>query len=132
MVLSVVAMGAIAQKGKPLTFATSDTIQGAETIYLVSPKFTGDDVIMIQALCTETGGTADGTLTLDVSVDGTSYVPFTDATGIMKGYPNDSLTITDGAVTSWIVQVNAGYKYRIKGAGTTGDSTLISATYIRK
>jgi len=128
----IVAIAANAQKGKVLTFAAVDTINGNETIYFTSPKFTGNDVVLVQALCTEVGGTSDGTLTLEGSVDGTSFVPLTNETGVIKGYPNDSLTITDGAVTQWLVNTNAWYKLRIKAAGTASDSTLITSKYIRK
>lgn len=130
--LVLFALVSVAQKGKPLTFATADTLNGNETVYFTSSVFTGADDVLIQALCTQVGGTSDGTLTLQGSVDGTSWVALTDETGRFKGYPNDSLTITNGAVTEWLITDNPWYKLRIKGAGTANDSTLITTKYIRK
>jgi hypothetical protein len=132
MALVVVAMAAIAQKGVVTTFATTDTINGNETVYFTGPQFTGGDILTIQAACDNIGGTSDGTLSLEASVDGTDWVAFTAATNIMTGMPNDSLTIVDAANVTWIIEVNGYYKYRIKGVGTASDSTLITTKYIRK
>ena len=134
IILSFALIGFVsfAQKGRPVTFATADTLNGNETVYFTSPVFTGYETILVQALCTQVGGTSDGTLTLQGSVDGTSWVALTDETGRLKGYPNDSLTITNGAVTQWLITDNPFFKLRIKGAGTASDSTLITTKYIRK
>ena len=121
---AVISFTAGAQK---LVTLTADTVQGNETIYIASDEISDSwDHVTIQVLCTETGGTADGTVTLQGSVDGTNYVPLTDYSGIVKGYPNDSLTIADGAVTSWVINGVPYNYYRLKIAGTASDSTLIS------
>ncbi len=87
--------------------------------------------ITFQALCTELGGTSDGTLRLEGSVDGTSYLTIEEGL-INYALPNDTLTITDGAVWQFSV-VNAPFKkYRVIGTGTASDTTLITLTYILK
>jgi len=95
------------------------------------------DGLVIQAACDNIGGTSDGALTLEGSVDGTDWVTIKDEQGLVKGYSTmalatDSLTITDGANVSWVISQNLFYKYRIKGVGTASDSTLITTKYIRK
>ena len=120
-----------AQKGSPVAI-TPDTVQGAETIYLETEVFTQNWNLTIQALCTEIGGTSDGTIRLEQSVDGTSWEDFIDEVGLLKSYPSDTLTITDGAVGVWIIQRTLGYKYRLAIAGTASDTTLITPKYIRK
>ena len=121
-----------AQTGRVYSI-TIDTVQGAETIYLTSNVITGGySTLTIQALCTQVGGTTDGTMTLQGSVDGTSYTPLTDESGLVKGYPNDSLTMTNGAVQSWVIQGTPYNYYRIKVAGTASDTTLITPKYVYK
>lgn len=131
MVFAVVAMAASAQKGRPIILE-ADTLTDAETKYIVTPQFTGDDVLSVQVLFTQLTGTAGGTATFEGSVDGVSYVPITDAVGVLKGYPNDTLTITDGAVTTWVLEKNNFYKYRVKLEGTGTQSTKVETAYIRK
>lgn len=129
-VLSVIAINA--QVGRTYS-VTVDTVKSNETIYLATSTISGSyNTLTIQALCTQVGGTTDGTLTWMASVDGTSYTPLTDETGLVKGYPNDSLTMTNGAVTSIVVQ-NVPYKYyRAKVAGTASDTTQITIKYVYK
>lgn len=129
--LAVVAIAVSAQKGRVITLDV-DTITDAGTTSVVLPQFTGDDMVTIQSVYTELTGTAAGTATLEGSVNGTDYVPITDFVGILKGYPNDSLTITDGSTTSWVVQGNAFYKYRVKNVGTGTQSTEVDVSFIRK
>jgi hypothetical protein len=136
--LSIVLMSVAAMAQKNTVKAiTPDTLQGAETVYFYTETFSFNwDVVSIQAACDNVGGTSDGTLSLEISVDGTDYVPFTDEANIMKGYAttgeNDSLTITDGANITWLIYNAPGYKYRIKGEGTANDTTKITPKYIFK
>lgn len=131
-IVSSVAINA--QVGRIYTVAV-DTINGNETVNFTLGQITGGyETLTIQALCTQVGGTSDGTLILQASVDGTSYITIQDDTysTLLKSYPNDTLTITNGAVGTWIVK-NVPYNfYRLRGAGTTGDSTLITAKYVYK
>lgn len=130
LVLSVFV--ANAQTGRTYSIAV-DTIKGAETVNFDLNQITGSyNYLSIQALCTNIGGTSDGTLVLDVSVDGTSYETITTTSGVMNGYPNDTLTILDAAVANWLVEGVPFKYYRIKGAGTSGDTTAITVKYVYK
>lgn len=132
ILMVVFSLSLYAQKNTVIS-VTADTVQGAETIYLSTETFSFDwESLSIQALCSNIGGTTDGTMTLEGSVDGTSYVALTDESGLVKGFPNDSLTMTDAAVQVWIIQGTPLYKYRIKVAGTSADTTLITPKYIYK
>ena len=117
----------ISVNAQKLVTLTADTVQGAETIYISTSSISDAwDYVTIQALCTQVGGTTDGTMTLMGSVDGTSYVPLVDESGLIKGYPNDSLTMTNGAVQTWIIKGNPFNYYKAKIAGTSADTTLVS------
>lgn len=121
---------------------TADTLNGAETVNfgtIVSSTKAKD--ITIQALCTQVGGTSDGTLTVYGSVDGTSY-SFVNGVGAdvitaspkasITGADLNQITITNGLVASWVIR-NAPYKYyRVTGVGTANDSTLVTVKYLFK
>lgn len=124
MIFSVLV--ANAQIKKRVSSVSSDTLNGAETVYFPFTS-TGDTKFTVQAICTEIGGTADGTLTLEGSIDNSNWQPLTDVEKtVLTAYPNDSLTITDAAFVLWHVRDNAWKYYRIKGVGTASDSTLIT------
>lgn len=126
MFLVVSALAVLAQKGRPVVF-TGDTVQGNETIYItVYDDISSNTPLSITVLCSELGGETDGTMTLEGSVDGTNYVALTDVTGVLKGFPSDSLTMTDGAVQVWTIEKNFFDSYRVKVAGTASDTTLLS------
>lgn len=130
--LSVISFSVFSQRGTVKSI-TVDTVKSNETIYLQTETFGSSwNYLTIQALCTQVGGTTDGTMTLQGSVDGTSWVPLTDQSELVKGYPDDSLTMTNGAVQSWILEGSPFYKYRIKVDGTDSDTTEITAKYIFK
>jgi len=133
VLLSIVAM---AQKNTVISI-TADTLNGAETVYFSTETFSFNwDVLTIQAACDNIGGTSDGELSLEGSVDGTDYVPLGNVANIIQGYATtgheDSLTITDAANITWIIKDVPYYKFRIKGVGTASDSTLVTAKYIFK
>lgn len=113
--------------------ASSDTLQGNETVNLgVTRSSTSSGILTLQALCTELGGTSDGTLLLQGSVDGTSYVTIIETAGVFTFFPNDTLTITDGAVMTATIKDSPFNYYRWKGAGTASDTTLITPVYTHK
>lgn len=120
-----------AQKGEPVVI-TAANVEGNETVYFEVDAFTKNYTLVIQALCTEVAGTSDGTITLQSSTDGVSWSGVVDEVGKVKGYPSDSLTITDGAIGKWVLHETPDYKYRLKVEGTASDTTLISPCYIRK
>jgi hypothetical protein len=107
--------------------APIDTLQGNETVNFSNLL----NATAIQAVCTELGGTSDGTLRLQASLDGTNFNFVTETAGVYEFYPNDTLTITDGAV--WLVNLeNSPFPYhRIVGAGTASDTTEVTITYRR-
>lgn len=130
LVFAVAAMAANAQIGAvksvaidTLTAATTDT----SAVVAVSGAY---NAITFQALCTQLGGTSDGSLRLEGSVDGLSYLTLTD--GVGYAYPNDTLTVTNGAI--WHFKVtDAPFKYyRVIGLGTASDTTLITLKYVLK
>ena len=109
----------------------ADTINGAETVNWDTPIITGSyEYVTIQAHCTELGGTSDGTLILQGSIDGENYQTLTDATGIVKGFANDTLTITDGATQVWTITDHPMNYYRVQGAGTANDTTYVEVKYL--
>ena len=135
VVFAVAAMAATAQKGVVVELDV-DTLNGAETVYFETPIFTGSDAFTLQAACDNIGGTSEGTLSLEASVDGSDWVPLAEQDGLIHGFAttgeNDSLTITDNANISWIIQKNSFLQYRVKGTGAASDSTLITVKYVRK
>jgi hypothetical protein len=121
-----------AQNGKVQSI-TPDTLTAVETEYFViGPVGTSWDNLTIQALHTQLGGTSDGTGVLQASVDGVSYLTIQDQAGILKGYPNDSVTITNGAVYQWVVSDVPFNYFRYASTGTANDTTLVTVKYIFK
>ena len=134
VIASLMAVGMFAQVGVVNTIA-ADTLIGSETLYF----YTGElpyqwNIATIQVVTAKVGGTPDGILTLEGSVDGTSYVPLKDVSGLVSGFPDDSLDIPDAgvAVQTWVVERANFKKFRVKSVGTSGDSTLLSPVYSYK
>lgn len=131
--LAVMMLGiaSMAQIGVVKTFDT-DTIQGNEYVTFGPVTITGTyESLVIQALCTQLGGTSDGTLILQASVDGTSYNTVTES-NFADFYPNDTLTITNKAIWSAVLK-GAPYKYyKVYGDGTPSDTTKVTIKYILK
>lgn len=100
----------------------TDTLQGNETVVFEVMA----EATQIQALCTQLGGTSDGTLLLKGSVDGVTYVTLSETTSKINFYPNDTLTITNTA--GWLIKLdeNLFNYYKVVGGGTASDTTLIT------
>jgi hypothetical protein len=141
LAFAVVAIAANAQRGRVITL-TADTLQGAETVSFETFTTTGSyNSISVQGLCTELGGTSDGTLTLYGSNDGTNFV-YINGTGqeVLSVSPKtavadstlNTLTITDGLVSSWIVKDSPFRNWKVVGVGTSGDTTLVNLTVVLK
>jgi hypothetical protein len=140
--VSLFAMASMAQRGTLNTVAV-DTIQGAETVnFAIGTTILGSyNSLSITALCTELGGTSDGTLTLYGSHDGTNYV-FINGTGqeVLSASPKTAiadstlnvLTIVDALVANWIIKDVPYRYYRVAGVGTSSDTTQINITYVYK
>lgn len=115
----------VASFSQTVTGSMSD-LNGAVTVYSDSLQ----NARTVTLLCTETGGTSDGSLYYQVSTDGINFVTVSETAGLFHFYPNDTLTITDGAV--WSIQDNSAFPYsRIMGTGTSGDSTQVDIEYRR-
>ena len=141
--LALVVLGTLSygQKAK-INAVTVDTLQGNETVNFAIGKITGDyTTLTIQALCTQLGGTSDGTLTVYGSVDGTSY-SFINTVGAetltaspkasITGADLNQITITDALVASWVIKDTPYLYYRVVGGGTANDTTKITIHYTYK
>jgi len=103
----------------------TDTLNGAETVVFAEML----NASQVQVLCSNVGGTSDGSIVLKGSVDGVSYVVLDEKSGSVEFYPSDSLTIVDGAV--WLVDIKGDVfnYYKVSGSGTASDSTLITINW---
>ena len=130
LVLAVITLGVNAQNGTLKTPTTPfDTLNGNETVYFPVVTVTGDYAnLSITALCTEIGGTSDGTLQLQYSA-GSNYEDVIQTSQLFEFISNDTLTITDAAVYNVVVRNPPVGSYRLKGVGTASDSTLITPRY---
>jgi hypothetical protein len=138
----MVSLASFGQAGSVKTQAV-DTLNGAETVaFAATEVFASNYTLTMVALCTEVGGTSDGTLWVEGSVDGTSYQRITYQTGLNANfYASDSTKITKSESTFTIVDAlsvsvtfeNTNFRYyRFKGTGTSGDTTLITPKYVWK
>jgi hypothetical protein len=130
LALIFVAATNYAQYINTVTATEGDTLRDTETDYVYVPNSGGyitETDLTIQMLCTQIGGTSDGTVTLEGSIDGTSYAALPNET--FTDLPVDTATISDGAVLVWEIPRTYFYKYRLKIAGTSGDTTLLSTKY---
>ena len=141
LAIIMVAMISYGQRNKVIS-VTPDTLNGSETVNFDLGTITGTYTsFVVQALCTQVGGTSDGTLTIYGSLDGTSY-SFINAVGaeVMTASPKASITgadlnqitITNGLVASWVIHESPYKYYRLAGVGTASDSTLITIKYLIK
>lgn len=140
--VSLFAMASMAQRGTLNTVAV-DTLQGSETVnFAIGTTILGSyNTLSVTALCTQLGGTSDGTLTLYGSHEGTNWVFINGAADshVLTASPKASLTgtdmnqitITNTLVANWII--DPAYRYfRVAGVGTTGDTTQVNITYVYK
>ena len=139
LALFFAVLGTQAQsRGSVITLAV-DTLQGAETVQftlreLRAPSY---DYLVVDALCTQLGGTSDGTLALYGSLDNTNWVFINGVGDLVTASPQASLTgadsnqvtITNGLVASWVLTGVPWRYYRVTGVGTTGDTTQVNIKY---
>jgi hypothetical protein len=132
LVFAFVAMVTSAQQGKVYTL-TNDTITNTGTVYSDVVTSTGAaNSIVFQVVTTQLSGTSAGTAILQGSVDGTSYVTLSEKNGLIAGLPNDTLTISNGAIWN-ITVLNSPWKYyKIKAVGSGTSSTKVVYKYIYK
>ena len=100
-----------------------DTVTNAETVYL--------DVMQgaeqVQILCTNISGTPAGTITLEGSIDGTTFSVLKEVVGKFDFFASASLTIADGA--TMLVRLpdskDGFHYYRVKAVSTGTHVTQI-------
>lgn len=134
MILAVmfITLMATAQSGA-ITTITPDTLTEVETEYFTTDRLTGTyETLAINALCTQLGGTSDGSALLQGSVDGTSWNTLTSTADKYYFYANDTLTITNGVTWTIIIDKPALQYYRIAATGTASDTTLVTVKYTYK
>jgi hypothetical protein len=131
LLITLVSICTYGQKLIPnAQLAGVDTLKGADTVYINTPMLKWNlEYIAIQVLCEELGGTSDGTIYPRVSIDDTSYVNITTTDYVVNSFPNDTLTITDGAVGLWNMTLLSNNYYGIMAIGTVGDTTKITLKY---
>lgn len=137
----IVAVGAMAQKGVLKTIAT-DTVKGAETIYFTPIQLNGSyQSLSIQFLCTQLGGTTDGTIYVLASNDGTNYYNLNNIDGKMiyaspYARMNDSivgkLNLYNAATLNFVIPEPAHRFYKVGVTGTSGDTTKLTGNYVYK
>lgn len=118
------------QKGRPI-YLDIDTLKGAETIYIELPKLTDFYSLSWELYFEQVGGTSDGTGILEAAND-TLYGTINSVDGAVTAIPNDTITISDGLLTTYWLYGTPGIKYRVKLTGTTGDTTRIISNYVKK
>lgn len=122
-----------AQRKGEVTTLTVDTIDSASAVnFPLGEEITGNVTIAIQALCTQTSGTSEGNLYVEASLDGTSYETLTTTSGFFAGFPNDTLTIADGAVGVWYLENSPFSYYRLQGTGGASDATKVTVKWVYK
>ena len=126
----IAAMSYAQEPYKQITASEADSSKGAETDYQYIPNGTlsSQRALTIQVLCTQLGGTSDGTISLEGSIDGTSYAALDNS--VLTEISDDSLTITNGAVWHAVIDRTTFCKYRLKIEGTSGDTTLLTTKYL--
>jgi len=123
----------MAQSTNKVVAITAVTLNEIETLYLPVQPITGTyETVAIGTVFTEVGGTSDGSAILQGSVDGTNFYTINSETSKEVFYPNDTLTITDGAV--WLIELfdPAFVVYRVAATGTANDTTTVTSSYIIK
>lgn len=132
LAFAVVAMAASAQVGsvKSVTFADlEDATADTSSVVSVTSSY---NAITFQALCTESDGStsSSGTIILQGSVDGISYLTLSEDVG--WAIPNDTLTISEGAIWQFSVTDAALKYYRAIGVTSASDTVTVTLKYLLK
>lgn len=127
----LVGFTALSQTGVSYTL-TADTLKGNETD--VSPTLTlkGNYALVLQAVFDQLGGTSDGTITVQVSNDGTNWKNVRAQEGVIWGLPDVSYTIKNDSSFMVTFASTPYIKYRFIATGTSGDTTKITYYYAYK
>jgi hypothetical protein len=131
--IALLLVGSFMSIGQTLIY---DTLNGNEVVNFETVSVTGAySTVTFDILCTELGGTSDGTLVLQArngSSGNWSTITNASFSKTVEFLSDSIFTITDGGV--WKVQVtDPGFtQYRIQGDGTASDTTLIQIYYAFK
>lgn len=141
LVFVIAAMAASAQTGKVKTI-TTDTVKGAETIYFDPIVVSGSyQSLSIQFLCTQLGGTTDGTIYVLASNDGTNYTLLNNVDEkLIFASPyarmNDSITaklnLYNAATLNFVIKEPPHRYYKVGVTGTASDTTKLTGNYLFK
>lgn len=133
--LTMFCFASQAQPYKTVTAGDGDQNANAETDYITLPNsasvnnwFTSIKDLKIQILCTQHGGTSDGKVTIQRSLDNTSWKEMLTTVDTDLITSNDTLTITNGAVLTFRLKTYWPY-YRLKIVGTSSDTTDFTTKY---
>lgn len=125
--ITFLVIGATAQ-----TYTVADVqVDAVETLYSSPITFGDANVVVLQAVCTEDGGTSDGSILVQENVVGTTWVTHGSA---------DTLTITSGAIKLWKFykqptlagQEDMPPRFRLAITGTASDTTTVAIDYTKK
>lgn len=129
LLLAIILIGSLGFAQRTIT----DTLQGNENVNFT----TMIDPSQIHVLASELGGTSDGSITLQGSVDGTSFINIQPTARLFYYFPDDTAdltgytwTITDaGSLLIILEKLPPLRYYRIRGDGEVNDTTLITITW---
>lgn len=125
LIFAIVLVSLASMAQRTIT-ATLDTI---ETVSFTAMQ----DVSAFSVICTQLGGTSDGSLVLQGSADGNNYTTVSETAGWLHFWPNDTLKITDAA--TWLVGIDkerCPFNYfRVQGKGTASDTTIVTVNWVK-
>lgn len=135
-ILTILSLCSYGQRGKTRTLST-DTLNGADTIYIPGLKATGSyNTLAVTYEFTQLGGTSDGTLTMqggDINPEtgDTLWIGLTTSDLFIPS-SNDTATIIDGGISTFIIIGTPLEQYRGVCIGTAGDTTEVKSIYTFK
>jgi hypothetical protein len=142
LILFMVVFVAFTANAQQLKTIVTDTVKGAETILFSAIPVTGKyQTLSIQFLCTQLGGTTDGTIEVQASNNNTNWFNLNNDLGKMVyaspyARMNDSiigkLNLYNAATLNFVVPNPAHRYYRISVTGTAGDTTRLTGNYVLK
>lgn len=103
-----------------------DTIKTTSAVYLYSNALAGKNDVTITAVATEVSGTTSGTLSLEVSQDGTSWSSYYDSKD--SAYTKSLTDVTTAQVYRWEVLGSNDKYFRVKAVGGGSVSVRLTAT----
>lgn len=124
-------MCSFGQRKGMVKYLDTDTLKGLDTVYVELPELTGYYSLSVVMYFEELGGTSDGYGILEAAND-TAWIILNDIEPVIKGIPNDTITITAPAKQLYLLYGTPLNKYRIALFGTIGDTTEIITNYILK